>query len=68
MQNDSDWQKLRNFTNFGGRDLFCVRTKGRARGTQVTRAAIRIISKMLVFIINHHPTKQPNSVAKSTAT
>lgn len=50
-------RKLRNFTNFGGRDLFCVSTKGRTRGTQVTRADARIISKILVFIINHHPHK-----------
>lgn len=50
-------RKLRNFTNFGGRDLFCVRTKGRTRGSQVTRAAARIINRTLVFIINHHPHK-----------
>ncbi len=68
MQNDSDWQKLRNFTNFGGRDLFCVSTKGRTRGTQVTSAAIRIISKMLVLSSIITPTKQPKSVDKSTAT
>lgn len=50
-------RKLRNLTRRGCRDLFCVRTKGRTRGTQVTRVDTRIINRILVFIINHHPHK-----------